>query len=116
MPSTRCGAPQGDENVLDLYALQNCQPMGDENNRCSSNSNQGPGTQGGDRWSADTGLSNAVSWAAQFALRHNIGIADPIGRNSRYANWAVSGASPEDWAPGGRLNSKLEEVVRSDPD
>ena len=44
-----------------------CKPATVVSNRCSSNSDKGPGDTGPPEWSADFGLANDISWAAQFA-------------------------------------------------
>ena len=69
------------------------------NDRCSSNSPNGPGQVGPLRWSSDYGLANNVSWAAQAAQTFG------LSGTSEFQNVAVSGSAPGDWAPGGYLNA-----------
>ena len=64
-------------------------PVAFMNDRCSSNSTLGPGAPAGPPvFSADFGLANNVSWAAQVAT--SLGTAD-------YANYAVTGSTPRQW-------------------
>jgi lysophospholipase L1-like esterase len=80
------------------------------NNRCSSNSPNGPGQTGPVGWSPDYGLANDVSWAAQAA--HTFGLSG----STAFQNLAVSGSTPADWARGGYLNPILDRIVNDDPD
>jgi hypothetical protein len=79
------------------------------NNRCSSNSSNGPDQTGPVGWLPDYGLANDVSWAAQAA--------DTFGLKgtTAYQNLAVSGSTPTNWAPGGYLSPELEQIVDDDP-
>ncbi|HET9154316.1 MAG TPA: hypothetical protein VFN85_09405 [Solirubrobacterales bacterium] len=58
-------------------------------------------------YAPDYGLSNDVSWAAQWASEH--GITD-------FENLAISGSEPADWAPGGAFHETTEEIEAEDPD
>ena len=89
--------------------LPSCIPPTRLNDRCSSNSANGPGSGGPASWSADFGLSNDVAWPAQFANAHGIGA-------SAFENRAVSGSTPADWGAGGALNDTLAGIVADDPD
>jgi lysophospholipase L1-like esterase len=86
-----------------------CIPPDVLNDRCSSNSPNGPGSAGDPAWTKDYGLGNRVAWPAQFAAANGIGAAS-------FENRAVSGAAPVDWAAGGQLNAVLAGVVADDPD
>ena len=87
------------------------------NDRCSSNSSLGPGADPGPPvFSADYGLANNVSWAAQVAT--TLGTVD-------YANYTVTGSTPRQWmnlqaAPGepdnGTYHDLLERLEADDPD
>ena len=87
------------------------------NDRCSSNSLLGAGdTTTGPRFSADFGLSNGFSWAAQIAKAR--GTVD-------YANYAVSGSEPRHWMnltpdashpDDGYLHDELRRLEADDPD
>jgi lysophospholipase L1-like esterase len=58
-------------------------------------------------YAPDYGLSNNVSWAAQWANEH--GVTD-------FVNLAVSGSAPGDWAPEGQFHEKTERIESEDPD
>jgi hypothetical protein len=87
------------------------------NDRCSSNSVHGPGDRSvGPVYSADFGLNNAFSWAAQIAA--TLGVVD-------YANYAVSGSEPRHWMnltadavhpDDGYLHEQLRRLEADDPD
>ena len=97
--------------------LQCRPPAAFMNDRCSSNSTLGPGADPGPPvFSADFGLKNNVSWAAQVA--NALGTAD-------YANYAVTGSTPRQWmdlraGPGepdnGTYHDLLERLEADDPD
>jgi lysophospholipase L1-like esterase len=86
-----------------------CIPPTPLNDRCSSNSSNGPGSGGPVGWSTDFGLSNGIAWPAQFATARGIG-------TGAFENRAVSGSAPADWGPGGALNDVLAGIVADDPD
>jgi hypothetical protein len=87
------------------------------NDRCSSNSVLGAGdTSVGPGFSADFGLGNGFSWAAQIATSR--GTVD-------YANYAVSGSEPRHWMnlspdaahpDDGYLHDELLRLEADDPD
>jgi hypothetical protein len=87
------------------------------NDRCSSNSTLGPGDRTvGPVYSADFGLNNGFSWAAQVASA--LGVVD-------YANYAVSGSEPRHWMnltpdaahpDDGYLHEQLLRLEADDPD
>ena len=58
-------------------------------------------------YAPDYGLSNNISWAAQWANEHGI---------ANYENVAVSGSAPGDWAPEGQFHEKTERIESEDPD
>lgn len=58
-------------------------------------------------YAPDYGLSNNVSWAAQWANEHGV---------TNYENLAVSGSAPGDWAPEGQLHETTERIEAEDPD
>ncbi len=95
---------------MSLLELPFCVPEGaNPNNRCSSNSPNGPGQTGPVGWLPDYGLANDVSWAAQSA--HAFGLKG----STAFQNLAVSGSTPSNWAHGGYLNPELEQIVNEDP-
>ena len=58
-------------------------------------------------YAPDYGLSNNVSWAAQWANEHSI---------TNYENLAISGSEPSDWAPGGEFHATTAQIESEDPD
>lgn len=104
----------GDGEEMSLTDLPDCIPPVPVNNRCSSNSDAGPSHAGPPSWSADFGLANDVSWAAQFANDWQGGghITAPV----MFQNRAVTGSAPSDWLPGGELNDELGAIVDENPD
>jgi lysophospholipase L1-like esterase len=77
------------------------------NDACSSNSlnTNSKGTKV--VYAPDYGLSNDVSWAAQWANEHGV---------TNYANYAISGSEPADWAPEGEFHETTEQIESEDPD
>jgi lysophospholipase L1-like esterase len=104
----------GNGNEISGEQLGECSPPEASNDRCSSNSNAGPGYEGPPVWSPDFGLANDVSWAAQFANDWQGGghITAPV----MFQNRAVTGSTPADWLPSGALHGQLESIVAEDPD
>jgi lysophospholipase L1-like esterase len=89
--------------------LFSCKPPSPINDRCSSNSTNGPGSTGSVNYASDYGLGNSVSWAAQLANRRG------LRGTTMYRNLAVSGAEPKDWDTGGALHQTLRDVIADDP-
>jgi lysophospholipase L1-like esterase len=58
-------------------------------------------------YAPDFGLSNNISWVAQWSNEH--GITD-------YENLAISGSEPGQWAPGGPLYATTKQIESEDPD
>jgi lysophospholipase L1-like esterase len=96
------GSPMG---LLELYE---CKPFGEVlDDACSSNSTA---TKNGLKevpYAADYGLSNNVSWAAQWANEYGV---------TNYKNYAISGSEPTNWAPGGNLYPTTKKIEEEDPD
>jgi lysophospholipase L1-like esterase len=93
---------------MTIGRLPGCRPAAKEfNDACSSNSLNFTSKPGEVVYAPDFGLSNNVSWAAQWANSH--GITD-------YKNFAVSGSEPGDWAPEGEFHSTTEQIESEDPD
>jgi lysophospholipase L1-like esterase len=101
----------GQMSVLDL---PRCKPGDVVTNRCSSNSDEGPGYVGPTEWSADFGLANNVSWAAQFA--NGLQNGEHVTAPDMFQNRAVTGSAPSDWLPGGILDGQLDAVVAENPE
>ncbi len=98
-----------DGSQMGITQLPSCIPPSPLNDRCSSNSDNGPSSGGPAAWKPDFGLSDNIAWPAQFANAAGITAAG-------YANLAVSGSTPSDWLPGGQLNGTLAGIVAADPD
>ena len=97
----------GTGGPMSAAELPFCKPATVVSNRCSSNSDKGPGDTGPPEWSADFGLANDISWAAQFAndLRRR-------DRARHVPELAVTGSAPSDWLPAG---SSTRSWTRSSP-
>jgi len=99
-----------DGTQMSPLQLPFCIPLDTQmNDRCSSNSPNGPGQTGPVRWSPDYGLGNDVSWAAQAAQTFG------LSGTNEFQDLAVSGSAPADWAPGGYLNPTLRQIIQDDP-
>jgi lysophospholipase L1-like esterase len=93
---------------MTIGRLLECRPAAKEfNDACSSNSLNTTSAKGKLEYAPDFGLANDISWAAQWANEH--GVTD-------YANFAVSGSEPADWAPGGELHATTDRLEAEDPD
>jgi lysophospholipase L1-like esterase len=96
------GSPMG---LLELYE---CKPFGEVlDDACSSNSTATANGLKEVPYAADYGLSNNVSWAAQWANEYGV---------TNYKNYAISGSEPTNWAPGGNLYSTTQKIEAEDPD
>jgi lysophospholipase L1-like esterase len=99
-----------DARQMPIYRLPECKPLGTHlNDACSSNSTATfeTGKEEPISYAPDYGLSNNVSWAAQWANAY--GITD-------YENLAVTGSEPKNWAPGGNLYPTTKAVEAENPD
>jgi lysophospholipase L1-like esterase len=99
----------GDGTAMGGLQLPFCIPPDALNDRCSSNSSNGPSSGGPPAWSSDFGYGNQVAWSAQFAKANGIA-------GAAFENRAVSGSTPADWNAGGQLSDTLGGVVADDPD
>jgi lysophospholipase L1-like esterase len=104
----------GDGSEISTGQIGECVPPTPINDRCSSNSDGGLGYEGPTSWSADFGLANDVSWAAQFANDWQGG--GHVAAPAMFQNRAVTGSTPADWLPGGALSGQLQAIVAEDPD
>ena len=96
------GEPMPFENLL------SCRPGETSyDDACSSNSKVRSNKAAKVEYSADYGLSNNVSWAAQWANAH--GVTD-------YENLAVSGSEPSDWFGKGQFAATFKAMAAEDPD
>jgi lysophospholipase L1-like esterase len=97
-----------DGSAMSFTGLIDCRPAASAyNDACSSNSLTRNSSRGGLSFAPDYGLSNNVSWAAQWANAYGI---------TNYANVAVSGSAPGDWGPNGSLYDLTRQVEAADPD
>ena len=96
-----------DGTPMPSTSLYECEGGKTHDDACSSNSavrsSEGPAVE----YAPDYGLSNNVSWAAQWANEHGV---------SNYENLAVGGSEPSDWAPGGRLYPTTKQIETEEPD
>jgi lysophospholipase L1-like esterase len=93
---------------MTIGRLLECRPAATGfNDACSSNSLNTASARGKLEYAPDFGLANNVSWPAQWANEHGV---------TNYANYAVSGSDPADWAPGGELHATTARIESEDPD
>jgi lysophospholipase L1-like esterase len=93
---------------MTIGRLLGCRPPATSyDDACSSNSLVVSNQAAKVEYAPDYGLSNNISWAAQWANEHAV---------TDYANFAVSGSEPADWAPGGQLHDVTERIESEDPD
>lgn len=93
---------------MPFESLLSCKPGATSyDDACSSNSKVRTNKAEKVEYSADYGLANNVSWAAQWANAH--GLTD-------YKNFAVSGSEPSDWFGKGQFAATSKEIAREDPD
>jgi len=94
--------------TMPLSQLFSCEP-GEKfyNDACSSNSASRSNKGTTIEYAPDYGLSNNVSWAAQWSNEH--GITD-------YKNLAVTGSEPVNWLKGGYLYKTARQIEGEDPD
>ena len=97
-----------DGSLMPFTSLLSCKPGETTyNDACSSNSANRSNEDAGVNYAPDYGLSNNVSWAAQWANEHGV---------TNYENLAVSGSEPSDWLPGGQFHSTLVQLESEEPD
>ena len=96
-----------DGSLMPFYDLLECRPGEPYDDACSSNSTVTNNEVQEVEYAPDYGLSNNVSWAAQWA--NDNGVTD-------YENLAVSGSEPKNWVEGGVLYPTLEKVEAEKPD
>jgi lysophospholipase L1-like esterase len=97
-----------DGTQMQFTSLYSCKPGAKTyDDACSSNSTNRSNEATTVEYAPDYGLSNNVSWAAQWSNEHGV---------SDYANFAVSGSEPSDWSPGGQLYDTTKRIEAEDPD
>jgi lysophospholipase L1-like esterase len=97
----------GNGTPMTIGHLLECRPPRQGfDDACSSNSLVTNNKQALE-YAPDYGLSNNISWAAQWANEHAI---------TNYENLAISGSEPADWAPGGEFHATTAQIESEDPD
>jgi lysophospholipase L1-like esterase len=97
-----------DGSSMTIGHLLECRPGTKEfDDACSSNSLNRVSKEGKVEYASDFGLSNNVSWAAQWANSYGV---------TNYKNYAISGSEPSDWAPEGEFHETTERIEAEDPD
>jgi hypothetical protein len=85
---------------IGLSNLLGCRPVSKNfNDACSSNSRNDKSEEGPPNYVGDYGLSNKISWAAQWASKYGV---------VNYKNFAISGSEPKNWAAGGEFHGLVE--------
>jgi len=97
-----------DGSPMPFGSLLDCKPAEKFfDDACSSNSTSRSNAEDEVHYAPDYGLSNNVSWAAQWANEHGA---------TNYENLAVTGSEPSNWLPGGQLYSTLKRMEAEEPD
>ncbi len=97
-----------DGTLMQFTSLPSCRPGAKTyDDACSSNSLNRDNQAAQVEYAPDYGLSNNVSWAAQWANQHGV---------TNYANFAVSGSEPKDWSSGGQLYDTTKRIEAESPD
>ncbi|HWC08088.1 MAG TPA: SGNH/GDSL hydrolase family protein, partial [Solirubrobacterales bacterium] len=93
---------------MPFESLLSCKPGATVyDDACSSNSAVRTNKAEKVEYSADYGLANNVSWAAQWANAHAV---------TDYKNFAVSGSEPSDWFGKGQFAATSRQIAKEDPD
>ena len=94
--------------AMTIKQLFGCRPPAKGyDDACSSNSLVTSNKAAKVEYAPDYGLANNISWAAQWANEH--GVTD-------FANYAISGSEPANWAPGGEFHETTKRIESEDPD
>ncbi|HZO05392.1 MAG TPA: SGNH/GDSL hydrolase family protein, partial [Solirubrobacterales bacterium] len=94
--------------LMGISSLLSCRPGETSyDDACSSNSKVRSNKVAKVEYASDYGLSNNVSWAAQWANTH--GVTD-------FKNFAVSGSEPSDWYGKGQFAATTKQLIGEDPD
>jgi lysophospholipase L1-like esterase len=96
-----------DGSLMSIARLFSCRPPVKYDDACSSNSKVTSNEAEGVEYAADYGLSNNVSWVAQWANEHGV---------TNFKNFAVSGSRPQDWFGKGMFAPTTKELESEDPD
>ena len=96
-----------DGSQMSIARLFSCRPPVRYDDACSSNSKVQSNTVKEVEYAPDYGLSNNVSWVAQWANEHGV---------TNFKNFAVSGSRPQDWFGQGMFAATTKELESEDPD
>jgi lysophospholipase L1-like esterase len=97
-----------DGSQMSIFELPECKPFGKVlDDACSSNSTATKSGLDEVPYAPDYGLSNDISWAAQWANQYGI---------TNYKNFAISGSEPTNWAPGGGDYATTQQIEAENPD
>ncbi len=97
-----------DGSQMSIARLFSCRPpVGKYDDACSSNSKVQSNTVNEVEYATDYGLSNNVSWVAQWANEHGA---------TNFKNFAISGSRPQDWFGNGQFAETTKELESEDPD
>ena len=97
-----------DGSQMSIFELPGCKPVGEIlDDACSSNSTATKSGLKEITYAPDYGLSNDVSWAAQWANEYGV---------TNYKNFAITGSEPVNWAPGGDDYATTKQIEAEDPD
>lgn len=95
-----------DRSEMGITQLPGCKPGSTFVDACSSNSLTTSNT-GTLQYAPDYGLSNLIAWPARWAGWNGI---------TNFANYAVTGSAPGDWAPGGQFHRYTAAAMAAAPD
>ncbi len=97
-----------DGSLMELSSLLSCKPgESSYDDACSSNSSVRSNAVEKVEYAPDYGLSNNISWVAQWANEHGI---------TNFKNYAVSGSEPSDWFGKGQFAATARQLASEDPD
>jgi len=93
---------------MPFTSLLSCKPgTTTYNDACSSNSTNRSNQDAGVNYAPDYGLSNNISWVAQWANEHGV---------TNFENLAVTGSEPSNWTEGGQFHATTQRVIAENPD
>lgn len=95
-----------DGSSMSILRFPGCKPGDTLVDACSSNSLTTSAT-GRLQYAPDYGLSNLIAWPARWAGWNGV---------TNFANYAVTGSAPGDWAPGGQFHATTQAAMAAAPD
>lgn len=97
-----------DGSLMGIGSLLECKPGETTyDDACSSNSKVRSNKATAVEYASDYGLSNNISWTAQWANAHGV---------TNFKNFAVSGSEPSDWYGKGQFAKTTAQLASEDPD